>query len=222
MSTKQIFRTGLMATAGLAALGLTACANSHATSNRYGSHYDFEGTSCVSDCGVSSFGHAQAQAPAFGHSQSFGHSSAGFRPAPQHALTHYDYESIPCSTGCGSSFGSGYTSGHTTGYTTGHTGYTTGHTGAYSSGVISSGSSTVTSTGYATETAPCPAGTTSQPDGTCLQAGSHFSGYTSGSTISTGLAGLPRLPLPSAARCALRGSMRGLIPLNNRTNLPGS
>jgi hypothetical protein len=159
MSTKQIFRSGLMATAGLATLGLTACVNSHASSARYGAstHYDYEGVTCGSACGVSTAPtyHASAatyQAPA-----------TTYHATPSFSATHYDYEGKPCSTGCAPSYG----------------------TGVISSGVVSSHTSHISTPTYGTETAPCPAGTTSQPDGTCLQGGS-YSHYSSGSTISSG------------------------------------
>lgn len=154
MSTKQIIRSGLMGSAAIAALGLTACANSHAQSTRYGgeTHYDYESSqSCGSDCAI-------------------GVKTPAFRPAPKVHKTHYGYEGVPCSTACG----------------------------AVSSGVISSGYSSITTgSSYTTpsfsqETAPCPVGTSSQPDGTCLQGGSHVSSftgsssYTGGSSIYTG------------------------------------
>lgn len=160
MSTKQIFRTGLMATAGLAALGLTACANSHASSNRYGAsgaHYDYDGYTCGggSDCG------------AYDYSSTYGQSSYGYGSAPTTALTHYDYEAVPCSSNCGASYSSGYTTDYSSSYSSGYTGT-----------VSSYPSTTVTSShGYASEVAPCPAGTTSQPDGTCLQSGSSYSSH---------------------------------------------
>jgi len=144
MSTKQIIRSGLMGSAAIAALGLTACANSHAQSNRYGggTHYDYESAqSCGSSCTT-------------------GVTTPTYRPAPKVHTTHYGYEGVPCQTACGT----------------------------VSSGVISSGYSTVTtgsthiaSPSYSHETAPCPAGTTSQPDGTCMQGSHHVSSYTTGS-----------------------------------------
>ncbi|MGJ8560104.1 MAG: hypothetical protein ACSHX3_07700 [Litorimonas sp.] len=148
MSTKQIIRSGLMGSAAIAALGLTACANSHAKTNQYGasSHYDYESAqSCGSSCTT-------------------GVTTPTFRPAPA-PRTHYGYEGVPCTTSCGAV---------TTGYPT----ITTGSTH-----VTSSYPSTPT---YTQETAPCPTGTTSQPDGTCLQGGSHVSSYTGSSTYTGG------------------------------------
>ncbi|WP_298917066.1 hypothetical protein [uncultured Algimonas sp.] len=82
MSTKQIFRNGLMATAGLAALGLTACAN---TSPHYGGAtvYDYEGIPCGVNCAPG----VVAAAP--------------IRSAPVVATTHYGYEGVTCGTRCG-------------------------------------------------------------------------------------------------------------------------
>jgi hypothetical protein len=148
MSTKQIIRSGLMGSAAIAALGLTACANSNAQSNRYGAstHYDYESAqSCGSSCTT-------------------GVTTPTFRPAPKVHKTHYGYEGVPCSTSCGAV---------TTGYPTVTTGTT--HVTSYPS----------TPT-YTQETAPCPVGTTSQPDGTCMQNGSHVSSYTGTSTYTGG------------------------------------
>jgi len=193
MSTKQIIRSGLMGSAAFAALGLTACANSHAQSNRYasGTHYDYESAqSCGSSCATGVV------------------TTPTYRPAPK-PTTHYGYEGVPCSTSCGVAT-TGYTT-VTSGYpttTTSH-GYTTGYsqetapcpagttsqpdgtclmggghvsssyTGStsYSSGGYSSGYSTGYSSGAI---APCPAGTTTQPDGSCLQGGhASYSSHTS-------------------------------------------
>jgi len=193
MSTKQLFRGGLMATAGVAALGLTACANSHATSARYGgTHYDYESAqSCGGNCGI-----ATVSAPAI-------------RTAPVYSGTHYDYESShTCNTGtCGVGVVShsgyaqtGYTAApsystevapcpagttsqpdgtcmqtggsHYTGYSSGSTSYTTGST-AYTGSAY--GGSSYSSGGMA----ECPAGTSAQPDGTCLQSGHGYSSYSS-------------------------------------------
>lgn len=159
MSSKQIYRSALMAATGVAALGLTACANSHA-SDRYGySHHDYESTAtCSGTCGVT---------------------TPKFRPAPKPApiYTHYDYESSP--SGCATKSPCGTTSHVSTGY-----GY--GYGSTISTGTVHTGA--IASPSYSTETAPCPAGTSSQPDGTCLQRGgsSHISSYTTGSTISSG------------------------------------
>ena len=160
MSTKQFYRSALMAATGIAALGLTACANGHA-SDRYGaSHYDYETTgTCAGACGGKS--HVPAYKPA---------------PAPVPVFTHYDYESSPggCVTRspCGGIVSGGYTSTVSTGHiSTGHV--STGH---------------IASPSFSSEVAPCPAGTTTQPDGTCLQNGHGYVGssYSSGSVISSG------------------------------------
>jgi hypothetical protein len=152
MSTKQMIRSGLMGSAAFATLGLTACANSHAQSPRYGAgtHYDYESAqSCGSSCTT-------------------GVTTPSYRPAPVPTAprTHYGYEGVPCGTSCSTG---GYTGVVSTGYPTVTSGYTTGSV----------------STGYSQETAPCPAGTTSQPDGTCMQGGSHTS-YTTGSSSYIG------------------------------------
>lgn len=149
MSTKQIIRSGLMGSAAIAALGLTACANSHAQSSQFGaqSHYDYESAqSCGSSCTT-------------------GVTTPAFRPAPVVQQTHYGYEGVPCKTSCGA-----VTSGYPT-ITTG----TTHVTSSYPS-----------TPSYSQETAPCPTGTTSQPDGTCLMNGSHVSSYTGSSTYTGG------------------------------------
>lgn len=149
MSTKQIIRSGLMGSAAIAALGLTACANSHAQGSQFGvqSHYDYESAqSCGSNCTT-------------------GIKTPAFRPAPTTHQTHYGYEGVPCKTSCGA-----VTSGYST---------------------VSTGSRHVTSSypttsSYSQETAPCPTGTTSQPDGTCLMSGSHLSSFTGSSSYTGG------------------------------------
>lgn len=153
MSTKQIIRSGLMGSAAIAALGLTACANSNAQTNRYGAgtHYDYESAqSCGSSCTT-------------------GITTPTYRPAPKVHKTHYGYEGVPCKTSCGAVSSGVISSGYPT-ITTGSTHVTTSH---------------ISTPTYTQETAPCPAGTTSQPDGTCMQGGSHVSSYT-GSTSYTG------------------------------------
>lgn len=160
MSTKQIIRSGLMGSVAFAALGLTACANSHAQSTRYGgeTHYDYESAhSCGSSCTT---GHT-APTPTY-------------RPAPQAPRTHYGYEGVPCNTACGA------TTGVSSGFTTVAPSYPTVTTPSYPT--ISTTTSSVSTTGYAQETAPCPAGTSAQPDGSCMQS----SGYTAGSSFTTG------------------------------------
>lgn len=152
MSTKQIIRSGLMGSAAFAALGLTACANSHAQSDRYGAntHYDYESAqSCGSSCDA-------------------GVKTPTFRPAPA-PRTHYGYEGVPCKTACGAATTGVISSGYPT-ITTGSTHVT----------------STVTTPSYTQETAPCPTGTTSQPDGTCMQGGSYSSHTSTGSTYTSG------------------------------------
>lgn len=152
MSTKQIIRSGLMGSAAIAALGLTACANSHAQSNQYGaqSHYDYESAqSCGSSCGVT---------------------TPTYRPAPKVHKTHYGYEGVPCSTSCGAVSSGVISSGYPT-ITTGSTHVTTSH---------------ISTPSYTQETAPCPTGTTSQPDGTCMQGGGHVSSYTGSSSYTGG------------------------------------
>lgn len=154
MSTKQIIRSGLMGSAAIAALGLTACANSHAQSNRYGSdtHYDYESAqSCGASCTT-------------------GVTTPSYRPAPKVHTTHYGYEGVPCKTACGGVSSGVISSGYPT-ITTGTTHVTT---------------PTITTPAYTQETAPCPVGTTSQPDGTCMQGSSHVSSYTSGSSYTGG------------------------------------
>lgn len=160
MSTKQIIRSGLMGSAAFAALGLTACANSHAQSDRYGAntHYDYESAqSCGSSCdaGVQTPTYRPAPVPSY-------------RPAPA-PRTHYGYEGVPCKTACGAATTGVISSGYPT-ITTGSTHVT----------------STVTTPSYTQETAPCPTGTTSQPDGTCMQGGSYSSHTSTGSTYSSG------------------------------------
>lgn len=195
MSTKQIIRSGLMGSAAIAALGLTACANSHAQSSQYGAqtHYDYESAqSCGTSCGVT---------------------TPTYRPAPKVHTTHYGYEGVPCKTACGA-VSSGYptiTTGSThvtashistpsyahetapcpTGTTSQPDGtcmMSSSHVSSYTSGSsYTGGSSSYTggssySSGYTTSggVAQCPAGTTSQSDGSCLQSsGSSYSSHTS-------------------------------------------
>ena len=163
MSTNQFFRSGLMAAAGIAALGLTACANSHASSARYGGldHMDYEYNA---DCAPQGCASGPVYTGYTGSTYTGSTHTTVATPSVPFNVTHMDYEgNHSCYTPtCGASgYSGGFSSGYSSGYSTG-----------------------ITTPTYSTEVANCPAGTTSQPDGTCLQGGSHISSTYTGSSYS--------------------------------------
>lgn len=182
MSTNTFIRASLLATMGVAAMSITASAQSHA---RYGNVYDYESSKdCAHPCTIQKAPMAQTSAR-YGAPIAVQPAPAPVAPvyipapapmAPAPAPTHVYAQATqtapaqcpagttaqPNGTCMQTSSGYGYT-GSTTSYGSGST---------YSSGTTHTMSS---------EPVSCPAGTTAQADGTCLQG----SGYSMGSTTTS-------------------------------------
>lgn len=189
MSTTKLLSIGLVASAGAAALAMTANAQS-----RYGNVYDYEsgrncGQACVAPAASARYGTAVTPAPTYNPAPIYVDctqtgtcapqaTTVYTQPAPVYtqpaptyssATTYSQAEAVSCPAG---------TTAQSDGTCLESSGYTSGTT--YSSGSTSSYSS---STSYNAEPVSCPAGTTAQSDGTCLQSGS--SSYSTGSTYSS-------------------------------------
>jgi len=185
MSTNTIIRTGLIATLGVSALSISAFSNAQ-TASRYGNIGAYEGGHCQHQpCPA-----PVQQAPAFIPQQQVA-PSVVYTPAPAPVYTQsapvyqqpapvYSQPSqiLPgaCPSGTtaqpnGTCLEPSYSSNS---YSAPATTYSAQST--YSEPTYSSSSSYST-----TQSAPadCPAGTTAQSDGTCLQTGSSFSSSSS-------------------------------------------
>ncbi len=237
MGTTTIMRNGMIAAMGIAGLTLSACASNGHASDRYGSVYDYEGVG--GDCVDARYGggcnavvaqpapmiSAPVAAPVTGvvyadcsaiGNMNCGHTApaAPVYSGPTYSSgTTYTQPAAPVYSGTTYSGGTSYGTSTYTGPTSGGTadcpagttpqsdgtcmqssgGYSTGTTSTYSSGTISSYGSGSTYTGstssYSGEAVACPAGTTQQSDGTCMQTSSSYGGtstYSSGSTSSYG------------------------------------
>lgn len=179
MSKELLLRKGAIAALGIAGLTLSACANGH-HSNRYADIYSYESGGA---CGHSECSGAVYQGADYGHQyyeQVPAPSSTGVVYADcgqidmmdcgygTQTMTETYVEPAPTITECpaGTYMGSdGFcTSGSTT-------------TGYYDS-------STTTTTSTYSGNVDCPAGTTLQPDNTCLQSGSSYSSTTTTSTYT--------------------------------------
>lgn len=166
MSTTRLFRAGLIASVGIAGLTLTAQAQS-----RYGNIYDYEsGRSCGQACAPAA--PIATQAPA-----RYGAPVAApvYRPAPVYNPAPVYVDCVTAGT-CAPQPQTVYTAPTQT---------YTAPAQTYTAPVQSYSSATTYSSPVSSEPVNCPAGTSLQSDGTCLQSGSSSS-FSTGTTYSSG------------------------------------
>lgn len=178
MSAKKLIGSGLLATAGTLALCGSAFAwggqaayapPAYAPPAPAPTWHDYESSP---NCG------AACVAPAYGYEQGYAYQE-GYAPSQYGYEYSYQQSAPPVYVDC-TQLG-----------TCAQTGYEGYSSYQQSSTYTGTGYAGYTGSTYATETAPCPAGTTAQPDGTCLMhGGGHLppivgtSGYSS--SVTTG------------------------------------
>ena len=177
MSTNKILLGTLVAGFGIAAVAISANAQSrYGSGNSYGNVYDYESGNCGAACAPSL---RTSQSSRYGSSIS---QQPYYAPQPSY-IPAQPIARAPVYVDCRAT--GTCAPQPTTVYTQPVQTYSAPATSYSSASTYSATPSTYSSSSYSSSSslpAECPAGTTAQSDGTCLQSGS--TGYSSGSTSS--------------------------------------
>lgn len=168
-NTSTFLRTSAIATAAIAGLTLTACASNGSQSdnryaNSYGNAYGYEtgGSACAPQNQCAPTGNAR-----YGNAAPVYAAPAPVYAAPRTENVIYADCSVINGLNCGPTYQPAPTQVYTAPAAT------------YAAPTYSAPTYSAPATSYGSETAPCPAGTVSNGDGTCMQSSSSYSSSSS-------------------------------------------